>query len=205
MSEIEAIQITDASGLSFNAWLKPKGEKDDTEVLVQLTDGTQFLIPRDLLEVIDQGHYILNVSLREYALRSGADEAEAGDTVIRLAEETLNVGKRTVERARVRVTKRVTEREEIVDQPLMREEVTVEHVPINQVVTQVAPVRYEDDVTIIPLYEEVLVLEKKLMLVEEVRVTRRQTEHRDPQVVMLRREEVVVQRDDATLKHDETA
>jgi uncharacterized protein (TIGR02271 family) len=203
MSETEAIQITDASGMSFNAWLKPKGEKDDTEVLVQLTDGIQFLIPRDLLEFIDQGHYILNVSLREYALRSGSDEAE--DTVIRLAEEKLNVGKRTVERARVRVTKRVIEREEIVDQPLMREEVMVEHVPINQVVAQVVPVRYEDDVTIIPRYEEVLVLEKKLMLVEEIRVTRRQTEYRDPQVVVLRHEEAVVERDNANLKDDETA
>ena len=97
----------------------------------------------------------------------------------------------------MRVVKRVVERQETVDQPLLREEVTVEHVPINQVVEQAAPVRYEGDTTIIPLYEEVLVFEKRLMLVEEVRVTRRQTERRDPQTVTLRREEVVIERNNS--------
>lgn len=194
MSETEAVQITDASGLSFSAWLKPTAAQGDTEVLVQLADGTQFLIPRDLLEATGEGHYLLNVSLREYALRSDSDEAEAGDAVIRLAEEVLSVGKRTVERSQVRVIKQVTEREETVDLPLLHEEVTVERVPINEVVDQAAPVRYEGDTTIIPLYEEVLVFSKQLMLVEEVRVTRQQTERRKPQQVTLRREEAVVER-----------
>lgn len=200
MSEPEAVQITDASGLSFTAWLKPTGSaEDDADLLLQLSDGTRFLIPRDLLTAKDDGRYLLNVSLREYAQRSepsasnltGAGEA---DTVIALAEETLRVGKRTLERGRVLVTKRVVEREETVDLPLLQEQIEVERVAINRVVEQAAPVRYEGDTTIIPLYEEVLVFSKQLMLVEEVRVTRHRSERRAPQRVTVRREEAVVER-----------
>ncbi len=222
MSEAELVQIADASGLTFNAWLKPAvSDVGTTQVLLQLTDGTQFMVPSDLLSPEGEGRYLLSVSLREYARNPDAEltssaEQSAVDTavttpqadledqaVIQLAEETLKVGKRTVERGQVRVVKRVVERQETVDQALLREEVTVEHVPINQVVEQAAPVRYEGDTTIIPLYEEVLVFEKRLMLVEEVRVTRRQTERRDPQTVTLRREEVVVERDGAGLGIEE--
>ena len=216
MSEAELVQIADASGLTFNAWLKPAvSDVGTTQVLLQLTDGTQFMVPSDLLSPEGEGRYLLSVSLREYARNPDAEltssiEQSTVDTavttpqadledeaVIQLAEETLRVDKRTVERSQVRVVKRVVERQETVDQPLLREEVTVEHVPINQVVEQAAPVRYEGDTTIIPLYEEVLVFEKRLMLVEEVRVTRRQTERRDPQTVTLRREEVVIERNNS--------
>ena len=201
MSETESVQIVDAGGLTFTAWLKPVvSDLGTSQVMLRLSDGTQFMIPSDLLTAQDSGRYALSVSLREYARNPEVvDEAQAtqvgeADTVIQLAEETLKVGTRTVERGQVRVTKRVVEREEIVDQPLMREEVMVEHISINQVVEQAAPVRYEGDTTIIPLYEEVLVFEKRLMLVEEVRVTRRSSERRAPQQVVLRREEAVVER-----------
>jgi uncharacterized protein (TIGR02271 family) len=197
VSETEAVQITDASGLSFSAWLKPTAGSENNEVLLQLADGTKFLIPWDLLSLQDDGNYLLSVNLREYAQRTepsdplGQDEA---DTVIRLAEEVLRVNKRTVERDRVRITKRVVEREETVDLPLLHEEIAVERIPINKVVEQAAPVRYDGDTTIIPLYEEVLVFSKQLMLVEEVHVTRRQTERHEPQRVTLRREEAEVER-----------
>jgi len=201
VSETESVQIVDAGGLTFTAWLKPVvSDLGTSQVMLRLSDGTQFMIPSDLLTAQDSGRYTLSVSLREYARNPEVvDEAQAtqvgeADTVIQLAEETLKVGTRTVEHGQVRVTKRVVEREEIVDQPLMREEVMVEHISINQVVEQAAPVRYEGDTTIIPLYEEVLVFEKRLMLVEEVRVTRRSSERRAPQQVVLRREEAVVER-----------
>jgi uncharacterized protein (TIGR02271 family) len=84
--------------------------------------------------------------------------------------------------------------EEVVDEPLLREEVEVERVSVNRVVEEPSGIRYEGDRTIIPLYEEVLVVEKRLMLTEELHVTKRQVETRDPQRVSLRREEAVVER-----------
>jgi len=56
------------------------------------------------------------------------------------------------------------------------------------------PVRHEGNTMIIPLLEEVLVVEKRLMLREELRVTRTQTEFHAPQQVTLRREEITVDR-----------
>lgn len=194
MSEAESVLIVDATGLSFKAWLKPAvNDEGDAQVVLQLTDGTQFLIARDLLTPAGDGSYGLNVSLREYARQASSGQQE-DQTVIPLAEETLRVEKRTVERGRVQVNKRVIAREETVDVPLHQEQIEFERVSINRPVTEPAPVRHEGDTIIIPLYEEVLVVTKQLMLVEEVRVSRRRSERREPQQIVLRREEAVVER-----------
>ena len=76
----------------------------------------------------------------------------------------------------VRLVKKVTEHEETVDLPLLRADVQVERVPINRVVLEAPPSRQEGDTLIVPILEEVLVTEKRLMLKEEVRITRTQTE-----------------------------
>jgi len=55
--------------------------------------------------------------------------------------------------------------------------------------------RYEGDTMIIPILEEVLVVEKRLLLREEIRITRRQSVVRDPQEYILRREEATVSHD----------
>jgi len=96
----------------------------------------------------------------------------------------------------VRIRKVVHEREEVVDEPLLDEEVEVERVSINRVVGEPVQIRYEGDIAIIPLHEEVLVVEKRLMLKEELHVAKRQVERRDPQKVSLRREEAVIERKD---------
>ena len=58
------------------------------------------------------------------------------------------------------------------------EEVEVERVAIDRWVDQMAEVREEGEVTIIPVHAEVLVVEKRLKLVEEIHVRRRRTEER---------------------------
>lgn len=195
MSEAESVLIVDATGLSFKAWLKPAvDDEGDARVVLQLTDGTRFLVARDLLTPTGDGRYGLNVGLREYARQASSGRQEDELAVIPLVEETLRVEKRTVERGRVQVSKRVIEREETVDVPLHQEQIEVERVSINRPVTEPAPVRHEGDTVVIPLYEEVLVVTKQLMLVEEVRVSRRRSERREPQQVVLRREEAVVER-----------
>jgi len=55
-------------------------------------------------------------------------------------------------------------------------------------------IRHEGDTTIIPVLEEVLVVEKRLILREELHIIRRREEHRDPQKVTLRKENVEVER-----------
>ena len=203
MNEAEPVQISDSSGLSIRAWLKAAdGGEDASQVLLQLTDGTQFSVPRDLLVPAGDGRYTLSVNLREYVRRTPEALGDAEETVVSLAEETLQVGKRKVERDRVRLHKTVTERLETVELSLMREQVEVERVSVNRPVEVAEPVRYEDDVMVIPRYEEVLVVTKQLMLVEELRVRTVRSERREPQQVTLRREELSVERGDVDTNLD---
>ena len=115
--------------------------------------------------------------------------------VIPLVEEQLSVGKREVERARVRVHVHVDEREEVVRQELARDDVTVERVPMDVRLTEIPQMRTEGTTTIIPIVEEVLVTEKMLVLVEEIRIHRRLTTETAEIPVMLRSEHAEVQRD----------
>jgi uncharacterized protein (TIGR02271 family) len=109
-------------------------------------------------------------------------------------QEVLDVHTSPVETGRIRIRKMVHEREEIVDPPLVRDEVDIERVPINRVVEGPISVRSEEDTLIIPVLEEVLVVEKRLLLKEEVRITKRRVETYLPQRVTLRREEAAVER-----------
>lgn len=113
---------------------------------------------------------------------------------IPVVEEQLQIGKDVVETGRIRVSKTVHEEQQVVDVPVIQEEVNVERVAINQYVATPPAVRYEGDTMIMPILREVLVVEKRLLLVEEVRITKHQTETRTPQQVTLRKEEIHLQR-----------
>jgi stress response protein YsnF len=72
--------------------------------------------------------------------------------------------------------------------------VEVQRVAVNRFVEAPVPVRQEDATVIIPLFEEVLVIEKRLLFKEEVHIQRRQTTLRQPQTVTRRSETVVIER-----------
>ena len=114
--------------------------------------------------------------------------------VIPVIAEEIAVGKKVVESGKVRISKRISEREELVDVPLFREEVRVERVPMNLFVETAPPVRQEGDTMIIPVVEEQIVIQKKLLLVEELRVRKEIVEHHEPQAVKVRKEEVEIKR-----------
>ena len=119
----------------------------------------------------------------------------ASETIrIPLIEEQLQVGTQTVETGRVTLTKTVHETDEIVTVPLQQEEYTVERIAFNQYVDELPATRQEGDTTIYPVVKEVLVVQKRLMLVEEIRVTRQQTQTEETQTVRLRREDITVER-----------
>ncbi len=122
----------------------------------------------------------------------GADELESA--VVPVVAESLNVSKRQLERGRVVVHKRVVTQQTTVDELLKDEQVEINRVPVNKIVEAAEPNRSDGDTLIIPLYEEVLVVEKRLVLIEELHITKRVREHRDPQQVTLRREEVDIER-----------
>src|SRR6478735_9223361 len=81
------------------------------------------------------------------------------------------------------------------DIPVQTESLEVERVPVGHWIEAPAGIRQEGDTTIYPVVEEVLVVEKRLRLVEEVRVTRRRATRQVREEVSLRREEILVERD----------
>ena len=119
------------------------------------------------------------------------------EKVVPVVEETAVVYKEQVVTDRVRLHKRVHEDREVLDIPVRTEALEVERVPVGRFVEAAPAIRQEGDTTVYPVVEEVLVVEKRLRLVEEVRVTRRQETRRVQKRVGLRREEVVVERDAA--------
>jgi uncharacterized protein (TIGR02271 family) len=103
------------------------------------------------------------------------------------------VSKRQHSTGGVRVTKRVVEREEVVDETGYREEVEVERVPVDRQLEEPLSPYTEGDTLVIPVLEEVLVVEKRLFLREEVRITRRQVQTGASKPITLRNEEVSVE------------
>ena len=166
-------------------------ESSDRSV-VTLENGRSLVVRDDVLQPQPDGSLLLNVV-------TGAIGAPGQDehAVIPVMREELSAGTRLVETARgVRIHKHVEERQEEVVQLLYREELDVQHVPKNQLVDAPPAVRYEGTTMVVPLCEEVLVLEKRLLLKEEIRVTRREGRVRHAEQVTLRTEHAQVERFD---------
>jgi uncharacterized protein (TIGR02271 family) len=185
----------------------------DVRALVHLQAGRDVLVPADALIPQSDGSYYLPLSVEDLGraappptttsprpegppgMQQGHNvETAQGAIVVPVIEETLRVDKKDVETGRLRITKTVSEREEVVSQPLVHEEVRVERVPIERMIEGPVPVRTEGDTTIVPVIEEVLVVEKRLRLKEEVRITRHRSQKTSPERVTLRREEVNIER-----------
>ena len=112
-----------------------------------------------------------------------------------IAEERIAVHKRTVERGRVRVRTVVDEQTRWVRESLMTEDVVVERVAVNREVESPPPIRQEGDVTVIPIVEEVLVTERRLVVKEEVRLRKERRFEPVEQPVALKTMRAVVERD----------
>ena len=118
-------------------------------------------------------------------------------TVLPILEETLHVSKRDVVTGRVRVRTVTDLSEERVRQELSGQHVEVERVPVDVLIERdAAPPepRTEGDVTIVPILEEVLVVEKRLLLKEELRITRHRTTNVTDVAVPLRKQRAEIER-----------
>ena len=120
------------------------------------------------------------------------------DVAIPLVEERLVTSKRVVETGRVKVRTIVEEQEREVREQLNKAVVDVERVAVNREVDAVPPIREEGDTTIIPVVQEVLVVSKKLVVTEELRIRRRQIVEEHAQPVTLRTQRAVVEREESS-------
>jgi stress response protein YsnF len=116
---------------------------------------------------------------------------------IPVIEEEAHVEKRSVETGRVRVSARTHVFEETVGADLMQEAVEVFRVPLNRVVDAAPAIRTEGNVTIVPVMEEIAVVETRLVLREEIHIRRTASSHHVDTPVSLRRQDVRVERAEA--------
>ena len=190
----QPIQVTGRDGPL--GWIHPQEQPTDgVEVLVRLNNGQILMVPADLFIPQEDGTYFLPMSRDQFSGKEIETEADAeSGMVIPVITEEAELTKQTVETGKVSIHKRVHSREELVDMETVHEQVEVERVPIGQVVDAPPDLRQEGDTLIIPVLEEVLVVEKRLVLKEEVRVKRVRRVNRDPQTVTLRSEEIQVER-----------
>jgi len=123
---------------------------------------------------------------------SGADESRSDLTrgaepnVLQLFAEEAAVSRKTIESGRVRVSKVTRTRDQLIDELLARTNVEVTRIPVGRVIDAIPPVKNDADLTIIPVVEETLVVERRLVLKEEVHIRRVQTTERYQETVKLR-------------------
>jgi uncharacterized protein (TIGR02271 family) len=125
-----------------------------------------------------------------------AAEATEATRVLPIIEERATIRREVVETGRVRLTRQVQQTDEQVTVPVQHEEVQVERVPLNQTLPSGATApetRYEGDTLIIPVLREIAVVETRLLLVEELRVTKRQVTTQHTETLVLRKEEMLVE------------
>ncbi len=170
----------------------PEGIRAEIESLnseqatVRLNDGRLISLPRSYLLAQTDGSFRVEFSLSRFL--------QNGLMVIPVIEEQLDIDKREVQRT-VRISKTVEARDVEVNEALRSESIDIERVPVNRYIDSPLPVREENGTTIISLVEEVLVVEKRWLLREEIRISRREAIEPFNEVYTLRREDVHVERD----------
>jgi len=101
---------------------------------------------------------------------------EGKEDVIELREEQISIRKNQVLTGNISI-KKTTETEEVTNEvSLFREDISIEHVIVNEQVEAMPQVREEGNTTIIPIVREVAVVTKKLVLVKEIRITKNRVE-----------------------------
>ena len=120
-------------------------------------------------------------------------EIDEGTSKIPVIEEHLHIGTKIKETGRVHVSKKVLTENYDADITVLKEEVVIEKKSINQYIDGEAPgIRLDGDTTIISVVKEVII--KRLLLVEELHITKRRTESIIPIHEVLRKEVVTVTR-----------
>lgn len=173
----EGARVTGADGVTIGVVDTVDPASQPPTLLVRL-DGTDEIagIPaRDVdFEQSTASEVRLTIPGADLLLTAAATEdGDKGHLTMPVHAEVLVPHRHEEPQGRVLIHKRV-ETHPVEEQiELEREVVEVEHVPVGDDVDDVPAVRQEGDTTVVPVVEEYLVVEKRLRLVEEVRITKR--------------------------------
>ena len=121
-------------------------------------------------------------------------ETLAEDVVVPLHAEDVIVARRSVAGDTIRVRTVTREREHLINETVTHGTVAVERVQIGRYVDTVPEIREEEETIIVPVVEEVIFVEKKLFLKEEVHLRRARRSEPFQESVTLREQAAVITR-----------
>lgn len=123
-------------------------------------------------------------------------ETDENSVIIPIIQEDVVIGKEIVETGKVKISKKISEHQQTIDMPLLQEQVSVERVAINRFVDTPPEIRQDGDMMIIPVLEEQIVVQKRLVLIEELHVRKQVVEANHSEEVTVRKEDVDIKRID---------
>ena len=115
-------------------------------------------------------------------------------SVLSLAEEVLSVDKQSVLSGAVQLRTETEVIEENLRVSLDSQTVELTRIAVNKIIDAAPAIRTEGDVTIIPIIEEVAVVQKQLILKEELHIRRRTATQQAEVPVTRRKQRAVVER-----------
>lgn len=143
------------------------------EKRIRLEDGREIVVPSSALIAQPDGSYFLNQNEQVESLPQAPPvrpaNAHAPPVEAAIVEPPLTAATAA---------------------QLFREDCDVERVSIKRIIDRPAEIRHEGDTLIVPLMEEVLVVEKRLMLREELHIKRRREHKADGATTPIPKEEL---------------
>ena len=157
MAELQEFEVRLSNGLKGTV-LRNSRFLDKREFnTVKLSDGTELTVPSTTLEPQQDGSFFLRDDRVRPAPQPESGVKDSGKDIA--SEDGTNF-----------------------DASLFKEDIDVQRVPVNRVLDRPAETRIEDGVTIIPVMEERLKVEKQLILREEIRITKKRSTVLDPRL-----------------------
>lgn len=191
MPRLQQFPLLTTSGRTGHVWRSARFLDRDETNHVRLEDGTEFDVPSASLTVQSDGTILLQ------------DAAPAAQTVeppterLQMTPSTRTypmpqeqpqhpaVPSQAQAHAQPQAGPQDTSRSLSYNEPLFMEDVDIERIPVNRIIDGPMHPRQEGDVTVVPVIEEVVTVQKRLLLREEVRITRRRTELRQPRQIVM--------------------
>jgi uncharacterized protein (TIGR02271 family) len=118
------------------------------------------------------------------------------DVVVPVLQEQMHVDAKPVTTGGVRVTKHVQSHNELVEQQLRTSHADVKRVKTNRVVDGPQPAQRVGNTLIIPVVSEVIHVEKRWVVTEEIHITQREEVETVQQTVPISHEEADIERFD---------
>ena len=123
------------------------------------------------------------------------EDRPTAEEIIPVIQEQVVIGTERATTGTVRIQTTTHEDEHQIDEPVVITDVEVKRIPVDLWTDEPVADRIEGDTRIISVHREEIVVQRRLHVIEEVRVTLRRREERHREIVRTQQTQVVVERD----------